>query len=80
MEYGLALEYATDNLKGNAGIVLGNGVLFVITELAPYSLKGFPAQRRDRNKPFSLESVRNMCKAMSQLWRAFMPRLACTWT
>lgn len=42
----------------------GGDVLYVISELAQYSLKDFLAQRREQRKPLSADSVRNVTKAI----------------
>lgn len=57
------LDYSKDK-DGNPGYDSADNILYVVTELAQYSLKDFLAQRRDQAKPLSAESVKNMCKAV----------------
>jgi serine/threonine protein kinase len=57
------LDYSKD-AKGEPGPDAKDGVLYVVTELAGYSLKDWIAQRRDQGKPLSKDEVRNMSKAI----------------
>jgi len=49
---------------GRPGQDTADGVLYVVTELAQYSLKDFLAQRREQSKALSRESVQNISKAI----------------
>lgn len=57
------IDYSKD-AKGEPGPDTSDGVLYVITELAQYSLKDYLALRRDQNRPLPPESVRNITKAI----------------
>lgn len=57
------LDYSKD-AKGEPGPDVSDGVLYVVTELAGYSLKDWIAQRRDQGKPLSKDEVRDMSKAI----------------
>jgi serine/threonine protein kinase len=57
------LDYSK-NSKGEPAPDATDGVLYVVTELAQYSLKDFLAQRRDQNKPLSKDEVQNMSKSI----------------
>jgi serine/threonine protein kinase len=56
------LDYSKSS-KG-PGPDASDGVLYVVTELARYSLKDFLAQRREQAKPLSKEEINNMAKAI----------------
>lgn len=57
------LDFSKD-AKGTAAPDISDGVLYVVTELARYSLKDFLAQRREQQKPLSKEEINNMAKAI----------------
>lgn len=57
------LDYST-TADGNPGPDPSDGILYVVTELAQYSLKDFLAQRREQGKLLSRESVQNISKAI----------------
>lgn len=57
------LDYSQDK-DGNPGYDVGDGVLYVVTELAQYSLKDFLTKRREKAKPLSEVTVRNMCRSI----------------
>lgn len=52
------------NSKGEPGPDPSDGVLYVVTELAQYSLKDYLALRRDQGKSLCKDSVRNITKAV----------------
>lgn len=55
------LDYSkTEN--GEPGPDKRDGMLYVVTELAQYSLKEFLADRREKQKPLSRESIRDLSK------------------
>lgn len=55
------LDYSKDE-HGNPGPDPQDGMLYVVTELAQYSLKDFLADRRAKQKPLSKEAVRDLSK------------------
>jgi len=57
------IDYSKDD-KGKPGPDARDGVLYVVTELAQWSLKDFLAQKRDQGKPLPQESVKNIAKAI----------------
>jgi serine/threonine protein kinase len=57
------LDYSKDS-KGEPGPDTSDGFLYVVTELAGYSLKDWIAQRRDQGKPLSKDEVRDMSKGI----------------
>lgn len=60
----ILIDYSQDSKKVPAADPV-DGVLYVVTELAQYSLKDFLAQRRDQGrKPFELVEVKSMSKAV----------------
>lgn len=52
------------NAKGEPAPDPGDGILYVVTELAQYSLKDYLALRRDQSRPLTKDSVRNITKAI----------------
>jgi serine/threonine protein kinase len=50
--------------RGEPGPDVSDGVLYVVTELAQYSLKDFLAQRREQSKPLSADEVKGLAKAI----------------
>jgi serine/threonine protein kinase len=57
------IDYSQD-AKGEPNVDPKDGILYVVTELAGYSLKDWIAQRREQSKPLSKDEVRNMCKGI----------------
>mmetsp|Transcript_1783 Transcript_1783/g.3558 ORF Transcript_1783/g.3558 Transcript_1783/m.3558 type:complete len:733 (+) Transcript_1783:3-2201(+) len=57
------LDYSKDT-SGNPGPDPDDGMLYVVTELAQYSLKDYLSLRREQNKPIPASSVKNISKAM----------------
>jgi len=57
------LDYSKQ-ADGQPGPDPTDDVLYVVTELAQYSLKDFISQRREQNKPLSKESIKNITKAI----------------
>mmetsp|Transcript_72596 Transcript_72596/g.151556 ORF Transcript_72596/g.151556 Transcript_72596/m.151556 type:complete len:682 (+) Transcript_72596:165-2210(+) len=55
------LDYSKDE-TGEPGPDSADGMLYVITELAQYSLKDFLADRREKQKTLSKEAVRDLSK------------------
>mmetsp|Transcript_97647 Transcript_97647/g.273220 ORF Transcript_97647/g.273220 Transcript_97647/m.273220 type:complete len:658 (+) Transcript_97647:93-2066(+) len=55
------LDYSKD-ATGEPGPDVEDGMLYVVTELAQYSLKDFLADRREKQKPLSKEAVRDLTK------------------
>lgn len=57
------IDYSQD-AKGEPNPDPKDGILYVVTELAGYSLKDWIAQRREQSKPLSKDEVRNMAKGI----------------
>ncbi|CAK9067076.1 unnamed protein product [Durusdinium trenchii] len=57
------LDYSTDS-SGNPAPDPIDGVMYVVTELAQYSLKDYLALRRDQGKSLSRGAVKNISKAI----------------
>lgn len=57
------VDYSQD-AQGNPIADPTDGIMYVVTELAQYSLKDYLALRKDQNKPLSKEAVRNISKAI----------------
>jgi len=57
------LDYSKD-AKGEPGPDKTDGILYVVTELAQYSLKDYISLRRDQCRPLPKDSVRNITKAI----------------
>mmetsp|Transcript_11962 Transcript_11962/g.21913 ORF Transcript_11962/g.21913 Transcript_11962/m.21913 type:complete len:682 (+) Transcript_11962:128-2173(+) len=57
------LDYSKQ-ADGQPGPDPDDGVIYVVTELAQYSLKDFLAQRREQSRPLSTESIKNVSKAI----------------
>jgi len=55
------LDYSKDE-KGEPAPDPSDGMLYVVTELAQYSLKDFLADRREKQRPLSKEAVRDLSK------------------
>lgn len=57
------IDFSKDK-DGNPGPDPKDGVMYVITELASYSLKDYIKLRREQGKPMSKETVRSIAKAV----------------
>jgi len=57
------LDYSKDS-DGNPGPDPDDGILYVVTELAQYSLKDYLSLRREENRPLLPASVKNITKAV----------------
>mmetsp|Transcript_20322 Transcript_20322/g.36292 ORF Transcript_20322/g.36292 Transcript_20322/m.36292 type:complete len:686 (-) Transcript_20322:45-2102(-) len=57
------LDYSQDE-DGNPAPDPADGIMYVVTELAQYSLKDYLALRRERGKRLSQDSVKNITKAI----------------
>lgn len=57
------LDYSK-TANGQPGPDVSDGMLYVVTELAQYSLKDFLSQRRETKNPLSQEEVKNVAKAI----------------
>jgi len=57
------IDHSKDK-HGEPGPDPTDGVLYVVTELAQYSLKDYLSLRRDQNRPLPKESVKNITKAI----------------
>lgn len=60
------LDYSKDS-TGEPGADPTDGILYVVTELAQYSLKDYLALRRDQCRPLPKDSVRHITKAIIQI-------------
>jgi serine/threonine protein kinase len=58
----LLIDYSKEN--GQAGADPGDGVVYVITELAQYSLKDYLALRREQARPLPADSVKSISRAI----------------
>jgi len=58
------IDYSQDPNTGEPGPDPNDGMLYVVTELAQYSLKDFLADRREKQKVLSKEAVRDLSKRM----------------
>lgn len=56
-------DYSKDT-SGEPGLDAEDGILYVITELAQYSLKDYLALRRDTNRPLPKDTVMSITKAL----------------
>mmetsp|Transcript_62375 Transcript_62375/g.118423 ORF Transcript_62375/g.118423 Transcript_62375/m.118423 type:complete len:667 (+) Transcript_62375:40-2040(+) len=57
------IDYSKD-AKGEPAADPGDGVVYVITELAQYSLKDYFALRREQSRPLPKESVKSIARAI----------------
>lgn len=57
------LDYSKDE-KGQPGPDASDGMLYVVTEIAQYSLKDFLAHRREQQKPLTMNEVKMYSKAI----------------
>ncbi|CAE8627658.1 unnamed protein product [Polarella glacialis] len=57
------IDYSQD-ARGNPCADASDGIMYVITELAQYSLKDYLSLRRDQRKNISLDAVKNISKAI----------------
>jgi len=57
------IDYSKDSSQ-EPGPDKDDGVLYVVTELAQYSMKDFLASRREQNKKISMDEVKSIAQAM----------------
>jgi hypothetical protein len=74
----LLIDYSKDG--GQPGADPTDGVVYVITELAQYSLKDYLALRREQARPLPADSVKASPEQLSSSWQACTPRALCTST
>lgn len=59
----MLVDYSKD-AKGEPAADTNDGVMYVITEVAQYSLKDYFALKREKNKPLSRESIKACARAI----------------
>jgi len=63
MIFMVLLDYSKDK-AGDPGADTSDGVMYVVTELAQYSLKDWISSNREKRKPVDKETIRNLSKAI----------------
>lgn len=63
MIFMILIDHSVDK-SGEPGPDVGDGTMYVVTELAQYSLKDWISSNREKKKPVDKETIRNLSKAI----------------